>query len=245
MAGHSHAANVRRTKEAGDARRGKIFSKVARNIMNAARVGGGDPSMNLNLKYAIERARAVSMPKDNIERAIRKGTGELDGGKLETCTYEAIGPGGVFLMIEVLTDNRNRTASEIRKTLDLKNAHLGNVAWAFEKKGVLTVSANGVSEEDLLDLALEAGAEDLERVGKRFMITTPPSEFEHLRSVLGDKNIIVEDAQLCQVAKNDVKVDRETCRKLLELFDQLDDNDDVQNVYSNLDVPDDLLSAEA
>ena len=242
MSGHSHAANVRRRKEAGDAKRGKIFSKMARNIMNAARTGGGDPSANLNLKYAIDRARAVSMPKDNIERAIKKGTGELDGKALEICMYEAIGPGGVFIMIDGLTDNRNRTASEIRKILERRNAHLGSVAWAFEKKGLITVPAAGISEDDLLETVLEAGAEDLQRVGDSFIISTAPADLDHVRRALVENGIAVEDAELSQVAKNDLKVDEKNCRKLLDLFEQLDDNDDVQNVYSNLDVPDAILA---
>ena len=241
MAGHSHSANVRRTKEAGDARRGKLFSKMARAIMNAAR-GGGDPGANLSLKYAIDRAKAVSMPKDNIERAIKKGTGELDGGMLESCSYEAIGPAGVFIMIDILTDNRNRTASEVRKILDLKNAHLGSVAWAFEKKALVVVSATGVSEDDLIETVLEAGAEDMQRVGDSFVITGAPADLGALRSALDERGVPVESAELSLLPKNYVSVEEDVCRKLLELLDELDDHDDVQNVYSNLDVPEALLA---
>ncbi len=242
MAGHSHSANIRRRKEAGDAKRGKVFSKMARAIIVAARSGGGDPGMNLTLKYAIERAKAVSMPKDNIDRAIKKGAGELDGGQLDACLYEAVGPGGVFMLIDVLTDNRNRTAPEIRKILERKNAHLGNAAWAFELKGIVTVKAEDVDEDALLEVVLDAGAEDMQRTGEYFIVTTSTTDLEHLRRAISENGFEVEDSELSHLPKNSVAVDDDTCRKLLGLFDQLDDNDDVQNVYSNLDVPDALLA---
>lgn len=243
MAGHSHSANIRRRKEAVDAKRGKIFSKIARAIMVAARQGGGDPESNLNLKYAVERARAVSMSKESVARAIKKGTGKLEGDRLENCLYEAIGPAGAFILIEALSDNRNRTAAEIRKTLERKNAHIGNVAWAFERKGIIVVRAEGASEDDLLEIALEAGAEDMQATDDGFEITTAPADIEAVRKALTDRGIAMEDADLVQVPKTTVKVDEGTGRKLLELLDQLDDNDDVQNVYSNVDFPE-VLTAE-
>ena len=242
MAGHSHSANVRRRKEAVGAKRGKVFSKLARAIIVAARDGGGDPVSNLALKYAVDRAKAVSMPKDNIERAIKKGTGELDGGALETCIYEAIGPGGVLILIEGLTDNRNRTAPEIRTILERKNAHLGSVAWAFEQKGVIYVPADAVTEDALMEKALEAGAEDMERVGDRFIVTTLPSELDSVRRALADASIAIEDAELSMEPRTTVAVDEESARKTLSLFDELNDHDDVQNVYSNLDAPEALLA---
>jgi len=242
MAGHSHSANIRRRKEAGDAKRGKVFSKMARAIMVAARNGGGDPDMNLSLKYAIARAKAVSMPKDNIDRAVKKGAGELDGGQLDTCLYEAVGPGGVFMLIDVLTDNRNRTAPEIRKILERKNAHLGKAAWAFELKGIITVKATDADEDTLMELVLDAGAEDMQSVGECFIVTTSTTDLEKVRAAISENGFEVEDCALNHVPRNAVAVEEATCRKLLELFDQLDDNDDVQNVYSNLDVPDALLA---
>ena len=175
MSGHSHWATIRRKKGAVDSKRGQLFSKLARQITIAAR-GGKDPDSNIGLKYAIDKARQYSMHKDNIDRAIKKGTGELAGGALESAHYEAIGPGGVFILIEVLTDNRNRTSSEIRKTLEMGNAHLGSVAWAFEQKGLITVLAEGISEDQLLEVVLDAGGEDMQRTGNVFQVTTAPPD---------------------------------------------------------------------
>ena len=244
MAGHSHSANIARRKGAVDAKRSKVFSKMARGIMVTARQGGGDPEMNLALRYAIDRAKAVSLPKDTIERAIKKGTGELGGGDLDACVYEAVGPGGTFILVEALTDNRNRTAPEIRKILERRNASQGNCAWAFERKGVIVVKAEGVSEENLMDLVLEAGAEDLQSSGEFFEITTEPADLEAVRAALTDKGIPIEDASISQVPKTTVAVDEETGRKLLDLLNDLDDQDDVQEVYSNIDFPDQLLAEE-
>lgn len=242
MSGHSHWANVQRKKGSSDAKRGKLFSKLARQIMIAARLGGGDRDSNLTLKYAIDRAKAVSMPKGNIERAVKKGTGELEAEQLEARTYEAIGPGGVFILIDVLTDNRNRTASEIRKMLELKGAHLGSVAWAFERKGLLTVAVEGVSEDDLLDKVLEAGAEDLDRVGDAFQITTAAGDLDAVKRALADARVSVEAAELTLLPKSATPVDEEIGRRMLELLEQLQDHDDVQNVYSNIDLPEVLLA---
>lgn len=246
MAGHSHSANIARRKGSVDAKRGKLFSKLARAIIVAARQGGGSPEANLDLKYAIDRARAVSMPKDNIERAIKRGSGELgDGVKLESCTYEAIGPGGSFFLIEVLTDNRNRTVPELRSILERRNAHLGNCAWAFERKGMIVVRADAVSEEDLMDTVLEAGAEDMELSGEFYEITTGPTGLDSVRSALMAKEVPIEDASVVQAPTTSVPVDEATGRKLLDFTDELDDHDDVQNVYSNVDFPDALLAEQA
>ena len=241
MSGHSHWANVQRKKGASDAKRGKVFSKLARQIMVAARQGG-DLDSNLTLKYAVDRAKAVSMPKDKIDRAINKGTGELAGEQLETITYEAIGPGGVFILIEVLTDNRNRTASEIRKMLERRNARMGSVAWAFERKGLLTVPAEGTSEDDLLESVLGAGGEDLERVGDSFQVTTAAGDLDAVRRSLVAAGVSVEAAELTQLAKNPTPVDEGTGKTVLDLLEQLGDHDDVQNVYSNVDLPETLLA---
>jgi YebC/PmpR family DNA-binding regulatory protein len=186
------------------------------------------------------------MPKDGIERAIKKGTGELAGeAALESVMYEAIGPGGVFILIEILTDNRNRTASEIRKLLDLRNARLGSVAWAFEQKGLIVVPAEGVTEDDLLETALEGGAEDLARVGDGYQITTAPADLDPVRRMLAEKEVNVESADLTHLPTNPVPVDEETGRKMLELLEELEDHDDVQNVYSNLELPESLLAEMA
>jgi len=244
MSGHSHWATIRRKKGATDSKRGQLFSKLARQITIAAR-SGGDPDSNIGLKYAMDKAGQYSMPKENIERAIKKGTGELGGGSLESAHYEAIGAGGVFILIEVLTDNRNRTSSEIRKTLEMRNAHLGSVAWAFEQKGLITIPAEGVTEEQLLETVLDAGGEDLQRIGDIFQVTTAPLDLDRVRRTLAEKGITIEAAELTQMPKNSVPVDDATGRKLLDLLGQLEDHEDVQNVYSNMELPESLLVAEA
>ncbi len=242
MAGHSHWAGIKRRKQSTDSKRGRVFSRIARQIMSAARTGGSDPDANLQLKYAIEHAKQVSMPKDTVERAIKKGTGELEGTQLESVMYEAIGPGAVFVLIEALTDNRNRTAAEIRKILELKDAHLGKVAWAFEQKGLIVVSAESVSEDALLEAVLEAGADDMQRVGASFEVVTAPVDLERVRRSLEEKGIPMDAAELTQLPKSPVPVDEHTGRKLLSLLQELDDHDDVESVYSNLDLPESLLA---
>jgi YebC/PmpR family DNA-binding regulatory protein len=245
MSGHSHWATIRRKKGATDTKRGQLFSKLARQITIAARTGGGDPETNIALKYAVEKARGYSMPKENIERAVKKGTGELGGATLESAHYEAIGPGGVFILIEVLTDNRNRTSSEIRKLLEMRNAHLGSVAWAFEQKGLITVPAEGVSEDELLEVVLDAGGEDMQRAGNVFQVTTAPLDLFRVKKALADKGIKVEAAEVTQMPKSSVPVDAEVGRKLMDLLGQIEDQDDVQNVYSNMELPESLLASVA
>jgi YebC/PmpR family DNA-binding regulatory protein len=245
MSGHSHWATIRRKKGAVDAKKGQLFSKLARQITIAARTGGGDPESNLSLKYVMDKARGVSMPKDNIERAVKKGTGELEGVTLETAQYEAIGPHGVFILIECLTDNRNRTAPEIKKILEMRNAHLGAVAWAFEPKGVISVPAAGIEEDGLLEIVLEAGGEDLQRVSDTFQVITSPADFYNVRRILTDKGVNIENAEMTQLPKSTVPVDEEAGRKLMGLLGELEDHDDVQNVYSNIEFPESLLSEAA
>jgi len=245
MSGHSHWATIRRKKGATDSKRGQLFSKLARQITIAARMGGGDPETNIGLKYAMDKAREYSMPKDNIERAMKKGTGELGGAVLESAQYEAIGPGGVFILIEVLTDNRNRTSAEIRKLLEMRNAHLGSVAWAFEQKGLITVPAEGVSEDQLLEAVLDAGGEDMQRTGNVFQVTTAPLELYRVKKALADKGIKVESAEVTQMPKSSVPVDADVGRKLMDLLGQIDDHDDVQSVYSNMELPESLLASMA
>lgn len=242
MSGHSHWANIQRRKGAVDAKKGRLFSKLARNITVAARAGAGDVDSNLALKYAIDKAKSYSMPKDNIERAVKKGTGELGPQSFENVMYEVIAPGGVFVLMEILTDNRNRTASEVRTLLDRKDAHMGSVSWAFEQKGLITVPAEGVDADELLEAILEAGAEDIERVGDCFQITTAAANMDGVRRALIEKDFAVESAEISQVANNATPVDEGTGRKVLELLDQLEDLDDVQNLYSNIELPDALLA---
>lgn len=241
MSGHSHWATIRRKKGAVDAKKGQMFSKLAKAITIASRQGGADPASNLSLKYAIDKARQFSMPKDNIDRAIKKGSGEGGAEQLESVQYEAIGPGGVFILIECLTDSRNRTASEVRKMLELRNARLGSVAWAFEQKALVTVSGEGATEDQILEVALDAGAEDVSKAGDSFQVTAAPQDGEAVRRALTDKGFKIESFEVTQLAKTPVPVDEETGRKLLDLLGQIEDHDDVQNVYSNVELPEALM----
>jgi YebC/PmpR family DNA-binding regulatory protein len=245
MSGHSHWATIRRKKGATDSKRGQLFSKLARQITLAARQGGGDPDTNIGLKYAMDKAREYSMPKDNIDRAVKKGTGELGGAMLETAQYEAIAPGGVFILIEVLTDNRNRTSAEIRKLLEMRNAHLGSVAWAFEQKGLITVPSEGVSEDQLLEIVLDAGGEDMQRAGNVFQVTTAPLDLFRVRKALEEKSIKIEASEVTQMPKSSVPVDADVGRKLMDLLGLIEDHDDVQSVYSNMELPESLLASMA
>jgi len=246
MAGHSHWAGIKYQKAVTDARRGRLFSKLARRIMIAARTAGGEPDMNLELRYAIGEARAANMPKDNIERAIKKGTGELEGANFVEIIYEGYAPGGVAVMLQVLTDNRNRTVSEIRKVFDLRGGNLGTtgcVAWMFERKGLLLVEAEGVEEDHLLALALEAGAEDMRASGDVYEITCAVGEFAALRQALEDADYTLRLAEVSQVPAQTITLDEEGARPVLRLLSELQDHDDVQHVYSNFEVADEVMAA--
>ena len=245
MSGHSHWSGIKHKKGAADAKRGKLFSKLSKYIITAARDGGGDPDSNLKLRYAIDKAKAVSMPKDNIERAVKKGTGELEGSALEEILYEGYAVGGVAVLAEVLTDNRNRTAPEIRKIFETRGgslAGLGSVAWMFERKGYIIVSTDAADEERLLDLVIEAGAEDMTRTDEQFEIICGVQDFEAVRKALADAGITPEVEELSQIPKSSVPISElSAARRVLDLMNQLEDHDDVQNVYANFDIPDELL----
>jgi YebC/PmpR family DNA-binding regulatory protein len=245
MSGHSHWATIKRKKGAADAKKGRLFSKCAKAIMVAARQGGGDPDSNLTLLYAIDDARAVNMPKENIERAILKGTGELEGVELEQVVYEGYGPGGVALMAEALTDNRNRTAAEVRKLFENAGGSMGapgSVAWMFEKKGVLSVPRDAVDEDTLLELVLDAGAEDLRTFEDLYEITCEPAAFSDVRSKLEEREIPVDTAELANVASQNVTPSLDDARKALALMEALEDHDDVQKVSANFDIPQELVA---
>jgi len=245
MSGHSHWATIKHKKGAVDAKRGKLWSKLSRAIIIAARHGGGDPSANLKLRYAIDKARAVSMPKDNIERAIKRGTGELEGLVYEGITYEGFGPGGTAIMVDVVTDNRNRTAGEIRKTFEKGGGHMGsagNVAYLFERKGLISVSTQGTDEDTLMGIVLDAGAEDLKQAGDTFDITCDPSSFAAVKAALEQAGIHPVNAEITQLAKVQVDAEVEAAKKVLRLLEALDDHDDVQNVYSNLHLTDEVMA---
>lgn len=239
MAGHSHWANIARKKAIVDNKRGKLWSKLAKNIMSAAKAGGGDPDANLRLRYAINDAKAVSMPRDNIERAIKKGTGELGGGNLEEILYEGYGPGGTAVLCEILTDNRNRTAGEIRNIFDSCDGKLGAtgcVAWMFERKGLFVVPAGKIEEDALLELALEAGADDVKLVEDKFEVTCDPSNFSDVAAALEAREIETESRQITRIPTNTVDLDADNGRKVLKLIEKLDDHDDVQSVASNFNI---------
>ncbi len=245
MAGHSHWAGIKHKKALIDNKRGKVWSKLSKAIIVAAKMGGGDPEMNLRLRYAIDDAKAVSMPKDNIQRAIKKGTGELDGGNLDEVVYEGYGSGGVAVLCEVLTDNRNRTAPEIRKIFERGDGKLGStgcVAWMFDSKGLFLVSADKADEDTLMELALEAGADDVQPDADNFEITCEPTAYQAVSKALADAEITPEASQITRVPQNTVDLDASAARKILKLMEQLDDHDDVQNVSANFNIPDEVMA---
>jgi len=248
MSGHSHWAGIKRRKGAVDARRSAEFSKVARIIMSAARQGGGDPDANIKLKSAVEKARQINMPKDNIERAIKKGTGELPGISFEEATYEGYGPGGVAIIADILTDNRNRTIAEVRKLFETRGGNLGAsgcVAWMFELKGLITIDSRAISEDDLMDIALEAGAEDLRLEGDVYEITTAVADFHVVKTALEQKSLKCEVAEITRLPKQTVRIEGDVAKRVLALLELLENHEDVQNVYANFDIPDEVLQQYA
>jgi len=246
MAGHSHWAGIKHKKAANDAKRGKIWSKIARMIIVAAKAGGGDPGQNLTLRYAIDKAKAANMPKDTIEKAIKKGTGELGAVDYVDVLYEGYAPGGVAIMVEGLTDNRNRTAPEIKKIFEKRGGSMGAsgcVNYMFKKKGLITVNADAADEETLMEIALTAGAEDFENTGEIYEITCEPESYDDLKAALAENNIPTESAELSMIPDNTIPVsDVEMAKKILNLMEDFEDHDDVQEVYANFDIPDDILS---
>ena len=244
MSGHSKWHSIKHKKAAADAKRGKLFSKLVKEITVAARIGGGDIDTNPTLRTVVQTARDANMPADNIDRAIKKGTGELPGVSYEECAYEGYGPGGVAILIRVLTDNRNRSTAEIRHIFDKKGGNMagaGSVAWVFETRGMITVEKDKVDEDTLFTLALEAGAEDFEISDDVFEIYTDPSTFEDVKAAIKEKGIPTDVAEITRIPKNEVKVDGDEARKVLALVNDLEDHDDVQNVYANFDIPDEII----
>jgi YebC/PmpR family DNA-binding regulatory protein len=245
MAGHSKWSQIKRKKAAEDSKRGRLFSKLIREITVAAREGGGDPDGNPWLRTAIENAKAANMPKENIEKAILRGTGELPGARLEEVTYEAYGPGGVAILVQAVTDNTNRTVADVRRILERHGGHLGSsgsVAWNFERRGELILDATRYDEDAALEAALEAGADDLERMGDTYVVTTDPASFHAVQEALRERSIEIVEARLAMVPKTTVRVEGRDAEKLIALLEALEEHDDVQNVYSNLDIDDALLA---
>jgi YebC/PmpR family DNA-binding regulatory protein len=250
MAGHSKWASIKHKKKAVDAKRGALFTKLTRAITVAAREGGGDPDGNPSLALAIQKARDASMPKDNIERAIAKGTGaDSDADAFEAVVYEGYGPGGVAVLVEALTDNRNRTASEVRHQFTKHGGNLGAtgaVAWQFERRGIVLVPAAGVDEEELLLVAADAGADDVQQDGSSFVITGPPESLSSIREAVDAAGFTVESAELSMMPKATVPIESEsTARQVVRLIEGLEESDDVQEVYSNFDIPEHMLEAVA
>lgn len=246
MSGHSKWHSIRHKKGAVDAKRGRLFTKIIREITVVARQGGGDPEANSRLRTIIAKAKEANMPKDNIEKAIKKGTGEIEGFNLEEVIYEGYGPNGVAIMIDTMTDNRNRTTAEIRNILTKSGGNLGEngcVAWIFEKKGVITISAEKYDENTLVEIALEAGALDIKNENDTWEIITEPEDFVDVRTAFSGKGIEIVMSEVMRIPTTTVKLDEKNAGKVLSLMEKLDDNDDVQNVAANFDVPDEILQS--
>jgi YebC/PmpR family DNA-binding regulatory protein len=246
MAGHSQWANIKHRKAAVDAKRSKLWSKLSKAIIVAAKLGGGDPSSNVRLRTAILDAKAVSLPRDNIERAIKKGTGEIAGGDVEEILYEGYGPGGVAVLCDILTDNRNRTAPEVRKLFDNCGGKLGStncVAYLFERKGFFSIKQSTIELEKLMELALENGADDVTESGEYFELTCAPEAYSGLSEALDAQNIAVENKEVSRVPSSTVEVDSETAVSVMKLLEKLEEHDDVQSVASNVNFTEEQLAS--
>lgn len=243
MAGHSRWANIKHKKAASDAKRGRLWSKACRDVMMAAR-SGGNPDENARLRLAIDKAKAVNVPKDTIDRAIKKGTGELEGESYEEVTYEGYGPGGVAILCRALTDNRTRTAPEVKKIFERGGGNLGTpncVAWMFSLKGIISIEGGKVGEERLMEVALEAGADDVVEADGGFEVTTSPAAYESVKSAIETAGIPVASSDLSMTAAAPVRLDLETARKAVKLLEDLEEHDDIQSVASNLDIPEEMM----
>jgi YebC/PmpR family DNA-binding regulatory protein len=246
MSGHSRWSQIKRKKGKADVQRGKLFSKILREITVAAKHGGGDPKGNLRLKAAMESARAANMPADNIKRAVQKGTSGLPGEQYEEITYEGYGPGGVAVLVRVLTDNKNRTGPEVRHIFEKQSGRMGTagcVAWMFDRRGVIQVDAAKAREDEVLEQALEAGASDVRTVEKVYEITTTPDDMDSVRHTLEAKGLPVLEADVAMVPQSTVRVEGKDATAVLRLIEALEEQDDVQAVYSNYDIPDEVFDA--
>ena len=245
MSGHSKWHSIKHKKAAQDAKRGKIFTKIIRELSIAARIGGGDPDANPRLRKAVADAKAVNMPADNIKRAIMKGTGQLEGVSYEEVAYEGYGPGGVAIFVEVLSDNKNRTVSELRHIFTKNSGHIGEsgcVAWMFNRKGYIVVEQDKASEDKLLEIILDAGAEDLREDGSNYEIFTPPEDFEAVVNALTENDIELAASNLGYIPQNYVKLEGKQAQQLLKLMEELEDHDDVQNVWANFDIDEEEIA---
>jgi len=245
MSGHSKWSTIKHKKGAADAKRGKTFTKVIKEITVAARIGGSDVDGNPRLRLAVQKAKEVNMPQENVTRAIKKGTGELEGIQYEETSYEGYGPGGVAIFMEVMTDNKNRTVGELRATLGKNGGNMGEngcVAWIFEQKGIITVKTSEKDEDELLELVINASGDNMQTIDDYYEITTSVESFESVRKAIEDANINTQSAELTRIPQNTVNVEEKNCKSLLRLMDMLEDHDDIQKVYSNFDITDELMA---
>jgi len=244
MSGHSKWASIKHKKAATDAKRGKAFTKIIKMLTVAAKSEGGDIDANPSLRLAVQKAKEVNMPQDNIEKAIKRGTGELPGISYELVSYEGYGPGGVAFLVEALTDNKNRIIAEVRTIFSKTGGNLagtGSVSWLFEKKGFFVINKSEVSEDKLMSIILDAGAEDLSQEDDTYEIKSQPADYDNIKKALEKNNIKIESSEVTMIPKNTVKVAGEQARQVLRLVELLEDNDDIQNVYSNFDIPDEII----
>lgn len=244
MSGHSKWASIKHKKGAADAKRGKLFTKLIREITVAAKDGGGDPDMNPALRTAISRANDANMPKDNIEKAIKKGTGELPGVSYESCMFEGYGPGGVAILVEALTDNKNRSSAEIRNIFSKKGGNMagaGSVSWIFTPKGYILINKSQIDEEELFSITVDAGAEDIKTGENNYEVFSDPKDLEKIKEVLSAKDIKWEQAELTKIPNSTVKLSGNQAKQVLSLVETLEDHDDAQKVYANFDIPDEVL----
>lgn len=246
MSGHSKWHNIRLRKGKQDAQRSNLFTKLAREIIVAARAGGGNPDANIRLRLAVQKAREQSMPQDNIKRAIQRGAGELEGSQYEEVTYEGYGPGGVAVIVSSLTDNRNRTVAELRVVFSRNGGSLGEtgcVGWMFDQKGIITVEKDAIDEDRLMEVALDAGAEDIRPEDDMFDVLTAPDSLPDVRAAFEAAGIKLANAEVTMLPKNTIRVEGKAATQILRMMDQLDELDDVQQVYANFDIPDEVLEA--
>ena len=246
MSGHSKWSTIKHKKGAADAKRGKIFTKLIKEITVAARMGGGDPEGNPRLRTAISAARAENMPKDNIERGIKKGTGELEGVSYEEASYDGYGPGGAAVLVDCLTDNKNRSVSDIKHLFERYGGNLGEpgcVTWIFEQRGLVVFEKDKVDEDQLIDLALEAGAEDVIEEETEFEVVTAPTDFETVKKAIDDAGLPYTLAEVTKIPKNTVKIEGKKAQQMINLMQALEDHDDVSHVYANFDIADDVMEA--
>lgn len=244
MSGHSKWKTNKSKKNAADAKKGALYTKIIKELTVVAREGGGNPDINSRLRAVMQKAKEANMPSDNVKMAIKRGTGELPGVIYETVVYEAYGPGGVAILIEALTDNKNRTTAELRNIMSKKGSNMagaGSVSWIFTKKGYILVDKNDAKEEELMNIALEAGAEDMKSDDKNFEITTPVQDFETVKQAIQDKAIKFQDAEVTMIPSSTIKLGGNEAKQVLALIDALEEHDDVQQVYANFDIPDEIM----